>query len=42
VKRPARRQVKWLDEKARREAELDGLLATCMQHEIDHLNGAVH
>ena len=42
VKRPAACRVKWLDEKGdAHEAELDGLLATCMQHEIDHLNGVL-
>ncbi|WP_322963710.1 peptide deformylase [Sphingomonas fuzhouensis] len=42
VKRPASCRVKWLDEKGEgHEAELDGLLATCMQHEIDHLNGVL-
>ena len=42
VARPARCRVRWLDEQgATREEELDGLLATCMQHEIDHLNGVL-
>ncbi|MEG3090022.1 peptide deformylase [Sphingomonas sp. PB1R3] len=42
VKRPASCRVKWLDEKGQaHEEELDGLLATCMQHEIDHLNGVL-
>ncbi len=42
VARPARCRVSWLDETgAAHEAELDGLLATCMQHEIDHLNGVL-
>jgi peptide deformylase len=42
VKRPAVCRVKWLDEKGEtHEEELDGLLATCMQHEIDHLNGVL-
>jgi peptide deformylase len=42
VERPARCRVKWLDERGENhEAELDGLLATCMQHEIDHLNGVL-
>jgi peptide deformylase len=42
VERPARCRVKWLDERGEaHEAELDGLLATCMQHEIDHLNGVL-
>ena len=40
VTRPARCRVRWLDEAGgSREAEFDGLMATCMQHEIDHLNG---
>ena len=42
VERPARCQVRWLDETGEtHEAELDGLLSTCMQHEIDHLNGVL-
>jgi peptide deformylase len=42
VERPARCQVRWLDEAGEaHEAELDGLLSTCMQHEIDHLNGVL-
>ena len=42
VRRPARCRVRWLDETgASHEEELDGLLATCMQHEIDHLNGVL-
>lgn len=40
VERPANIRVKYLniDGKAI-EREADGLLATCVQHEIDHLNG---
>jgi len=42
VARPARCRVRWLDEKGEtHERELEGLLATCMQHEIDHLNGVL-
>lgn len=42
VDRPARCRVKWLDEQGtEHEQWLDGLLATCMQHEIDHLNGVL-
>ena len=42
VDRPARCRVRWLDEQgAAHEEELGGLLATCMQHEIDHLNGVL-
>ena len=40
VTRPDRVRVRWLDrDGAEREAEFDGLRATCAQHEIDHLNG---
>ncbi|MDP9163263.1 MAG: peptide deformylase [Pseudomonadota bacterium] len=42
VERPARVRARWLDyDGARQEAEIDGLLATCLQHEIDHLNGVL-
>lgn len=42
VQRPARCRVKWMDDEGRQHDEwLDGLLATCMQHEIDHLNGVL-
>lgn len=40
VTRPARVKVRYLDQTgARREIEADGLLAACLQHEIDHLDG---
>ncbi|WP_294336732.1 peptide deformylase [uncultured Sphingomonas sp.] len=42
VERPARCRVKWLDRDGKElEQDMDGLLATCMQHEIDHLNGVL-
>lgn len=42
VERPARCRVRWQDEMgAAHEADLEGLLSTCMQHEIDHLNGVL-
>jgi peptide deformylase len=42
VKRPARARVRWLDtDGATHEEELEGLLATCMQHEIDHCDGVL-
>ena len=42
VRRPAGARVRWLDETgATHEEDLDGLLSTCMQHEIDHLNGVL-
>jgi peptide deformylase len=40
VTRPAEVKVGWLDLDGNpQEKELDGLWATCVQHEIDHLNG---
>ena len=42
VERPARIVVRFQDlEGAVREVEADGLFATCVQHEIDHLNGVL-
>ena len=42
VERPAACRVKWLDEKGEAHDELfEGLLATCIQHEMDHLEGIV-
>ncbi|MFD1703863.1 peptide deformylase [Methylopila henanensis] len=42
VERPARVTVRYLDgEGAEQELEADGLLAVCIQHEIDHLNGVL-
>ena len=42
VERPARVKVKYLDlGGSAQEIEADGLLATCLQHEIDHLNGVL-
>jgi peptide deformylase len=42
VERPAQVKVKYLDLDGKpREIEADGLLATCLQHEIDHLNGVL-
>jgi peptide deformylase len=42
VTRPARVKVRYLDQTgARKEVEADGLLAACLQHEIDHLDGVL-
>lgn len=42
VERPVSCRVRWLDRDGKtQEEEMDGLLATCMQHEIDHLNGVL-
>jgi peptide deformylase len=40
VERPAKVRIKYLDLDGKpHEAEADGLFATCIQHEVDHLNG---
>ena len=40
VTRPKEVKVRWLDRDGNlQEQEFDGLWATCVQHEIDHLNG---
>ena len=40
VERPASVRARWLDADGKQqEGEVDGLLATCFQHETDHLNG---
>jgi peptide deformylase len=40
VARPAVIKAKWLDRDGKEHVEqLDGLLATCLQHEMDHLEG---
>jgi peptide deformylase len=42
VMRPDRIRAKWRDEKGNSfEEEIDGLLAVCLQHEMDHLNGVL-
>src|SRR5581483_1343272 len=42
VTRPARVKVRYLDiDGKQHEVEANGLLATCIQHEIDHLNGVL-
>ncbi len=42
VVRPAACRVKYLDYNNKpQEIEADGLLATCLQHEIDHLDGVL-
>jgi peptide deformylase len=40
VLRPDRVRARWLDRNGQAHEEwIDGLLAVCLQHEIDHLNG---
>src|SRR5271165_1200364 len=42
VERPARVKVKYLDLDGKpQETDAEGLFATCIQHEIDHLNGVL-
>ncbi len=42
VSRPARVKLRFHDlAGARREVEADGLLAACLQHEVDHLDGVL-
>jgi peptide deformylase len=42
VERPASVRVAYLDRDGKRqEIDAEGILATCLQHEIDHLNGTL-
>jgi peptide deformylase len=42
VSRPARIKLRYLDyQNEIREVEMEGLLATCVQHEMDHLDGVL-
>ena len=42
IERPAECQVKFIDYGGKeKELMTDGLLATCIQHEVDHLNGVL-
>jgi peptide deformylase len=42
VMRPDRIKAKWQNEKGETfEKEIEGLLAVCLQHEMDHLNGVL-
>ena len=40
IERPAECQIKYIDYNGKeKEIEANGLLSTCIQHEVDHLNG---
>lgn len=42
VERPAKAKISYLDLEGKKQVlHADGLLATCIQHEIDHINGVV-
>ena len=40
IERPEECQIKYIDyDRKKKEMKANGLLSTCIQHEIDHLNG---
>jgi len=42
IERPAKCKIKYIDYNGKKaELEAEGLLSTCVQHEIDHLNGVL-
>jgi peptide deformylase len=42
IERPARCNLKYIDLNGKKkELKVEGLLATCIQHEVDHLNGVL-
>lgn len=42
MQRPARVRARWRDADGQTHDQIvDGLLATCLQHEMDHLNGVL-
>ncbi len=42
VERPARVKLRYMDlDGAMHETDAEGLLATCVQHEVDHINGVL-
>ncbi len=42
VERPASCRVRWLDAEGKaHDEQLEGLIATCIQHEMDHLEGII-
>jgi len=42
IERPAECQIKFIDYNGKeKELSAEGLLATCIQHEVDHLNGVL-
>ena len=42
IERPAECQIKYIDyHSKKKEMKASGLLATCIQHEVDHLNGVL-
>ena len=42
VERPSRVRIRYLDlDATQQESDAEGLFATCIQHEVDHLNGVL-
>jgi peptide deformylase len=42
IERPDLVRARWLDEHGKQqEAEFDGLMSVCLQHEVDHLDGVL-
>ncbi len=42
IERPDIVRARWIDEGGQtQEAEFDGLMSVCLQHEVDHLNGVL-
>lgn len=42
IERPDIIRARWIDEGGQsQEAEFDGLMSVCLQHEVDHLNGVL-
>ena len=42
IERPAECTIRYIDYEGRqKQLKADGLLSTCVQHEIDHLNGVL-
>lgn len=42
IERPDIIRARWIDERGQsQEAEFDGLMSVCLQHEVDHLNGVL-
>ena len=41
IERPAECKINFLDYNGKKEITAKGLLSTCIQHEVDHLNGVL-
>ena len=41
IERPAKCEINFIDYNGKKEIKADGLLSTCIQHEMDHLDGVL-